>query len=69
MKLPWRRKERQQQLEEEIQSHLDMASRDRMDRGESASHAERSVRREFGNVALVEHITRDQWGWSCHSLS
>jgi hypothetical protein len=65
----WRRKEQQQQLEEEIQSHLEMATHDRLDRGESASHAERSVCREFGNVALVEHITRDQWGWSCHSLS
>jgi predicted permease len=64
VRLPWRRKERQQQLEEEIQSHLEMATQDRLDRGESASHAERSVRREFGNVALIEHVTRDQWGWN-----
>jgi putative ABC transport system permease protein len=59
----WHRK-KQQQLEEEIQSHLEMAKRDLVDRGQPCSDAERAVRREFGNVALVENATRDQWGWS-----
>jgi predicted permease len=63
VRLPGRRKERQQQLEEEIQSHLKMASQDLMDRGESASQAVRSARHEFGNAGLVEMVTRDQWGW------
>jgi predicted permease len=56
----WRRK---QHLDEEIQSHLEMAKRDRIERGESTAQAESSARREFGNVALVEHVTREQWGW------
>jgi len=64
VKFPWRRREQRQQLEEEIQSHLEMAKQDRIDRGESAAQAETSVRREFGNVALVENITRDQWAWN-----
>ena len=34
------------------------------DRGEPAQQAEHSARREFGNVTLVEHVTRDQWGWT-----
>jgi putative ABC transport system permease protein len=55
---------KQQQLEEELQSHLEMSKRDRIDRGESPAQAESSARREFGNVALVEHVTRDQWGWT-----
>ena len=63
MKLPWRRRQRQQQLEEEIQSHLEMATRDRLDRGESPTHAQHVTRREFGNVALIHDVTRDQWGW------
>ena len=63
MKLPfWRNTQRQQQLEQEIQSHLQMAASDRVDRGESADRAQQAVRREFGNVALVEQVTRDQWG-------
>ena len=63
MNFPFDRQQRQERLEEEIQSHLDMAKLDRMDRGESPTQAEGAARREFGNVALVEHVTRDQWGW------
>src|SRR6266849_3915297 len=59
----WGRKLRQQQLEQELRSHLQMAARDRMDRGESGEHAQQAARREFGNVTLVKQVTRDQWGW------
>ena len=40
MKLPLWRRRREEELEEEIQSHLQMAIRDRIDRGESADEAE-----------------------------
>jgi putative ABC transport system permease protein len=59
----WRRSKRQTQLEQEIQSHLQMAASDRVERGESADSAHQAVRREFGNVALVEQVTCDQWPW------
>src|SRR3981189_1240487 len=39
-----------------------MAAHDRVDRGESAQNAQQAARREFGNVALVQQVTRDQWG-------
>src|SRR5216683_33487 len=39
-----------------------MAASDSVDRGESAVRAQQAARREFGNVALVEQVTRDQWG-------
>src|SRR5215831_19845127 len=58
----WRRR-REEELEEEIQSHLTMAARDRSDRGEMAEQAEASARREFGNVGLVKEVTRGMWGW------
>ena len=64
MKLPLRRGEKQQQLEQEIAAHLQMAAQDRLGRGESPQQAEAAARREFGNVALVESVTRDQWAWS-----
>ena len=63
MKFPsWRKSQQQADLEQEIQSHLLMAASDRVDGGESTEHAQQAARREFGNVALVEQVTRDQWG-------
>src|SRR5215813_8361265 len=63
MKLPfWRRKLREEELEEEIRSHLQMAIRDRMERGETAEQAEISARRELGNLGLIKEVTRDMWG-------
>src|SRR5262245_63019056 len=65
MKLPlWRRRRREEELEEEIQSHLRMAIRDRIERGESAEEAESAARREFGNVGLIKEATRGMWGWA-----
>jgi predicted permease len=62
VRLPfWRNEQRQAQLEQEIKSHLQMAASDRVERGESPQHAQQAARREFGNVALVEQVTRDQW--------
>jgi putative ABC transport system permease protein len=63
MRFPLWRNKRQQHLEHEIETHLQMAKRDHLDRGESAQHADSAARREFGNVALVQRVTRDQWGW------
>jgi putative ABC transport system permease protein len=64
MRLPgWRRKQHQSDLEEEIARHLQFAAGDRVERGESAERAQQAARREFGNVALVEQVTRDQWPW------
>src|SRR5215510_15191617 len=70
MKLPlWRRRRREEELEEEIQSHLQMAIHDRMGRGESAEKAESAARREFGNVGLSKETTRGVWGWTEARLS
>src|SRR5882724_3402797 len=55
---------KQSDLEQEIKAHLQMAAQDRIDRGESPTQATHSARREFGNVALVENVTRDQWAWT-----
>ncbi len=64
MRIPWwGRRRREAELEDEIQSHLKMAARDRVARGENATDAARSVRREFGGVSLVKEVTREMWGW------
>jgi predicted permease len=57
----WRRK-KVEELDDEIESHLKMAARERVERGESSAQAEVSARRELGNVGLVKEATRDVWG-------
>jgi putative ABC transport system permease protein len=58
-----RRKQREQELDEEIRAHLAMAVRERIERGENPADAEANARCEFGNRTLVKEITRDTWGW------
>jgi len=60
----WRkRRQRQEELSEEIQTHLEMAARDRIERGEEVAQAREAAHREFGNAAVVREVTHDQWGW------
>jgi putative ABC transport system permease protein len=58
-----RRRQREQELDEEIRSHLAMAIRERIEQGEDPAEAEANARREFGNLGLVKDVTRDMWGW------
>jgi len=57
------RRKRERELDEEVQSHLKMAAVDHTERGQATADAERAARREFGNVGLVQEVTRDVWGW------
>src|ERR1700674_4909066 len=59
----WRRKKLDRELEEEVRTHLEMATNERVDRGEDKREAERAARREFGNVGVVKEVTREVWGW------
>src|SRR5882724_298808 len=59
----WRRKQREEELDTEIRSHLNMAAHDRVERGESFSEAQNFARRQLGNISLVKETTRDGWGW------
>jgi len=64
MKWPTWRRRQDAQLDEELQSHLELAIQDRIDRGESPERAAAAARREFGNVILVRETVRDMWGWT-----
>ncbi|HET7374126.1 MAG TPA: ABC transporter permease [Gemmatimonadaceae bacterium] len=61
--LPWTRARRTRELADELRAHLELAEADRIARGESPGDAALNARREFGNVGLVEEISRDEWGW------
>lgn len=54
---------RKDDLDEEIQAHLRMATEDRIGRGEQPAQAQSSALREFGNVPLIKDVTHDTWGW------
>jgi putative ABC transport system permease protein len=54
---------REKEVDEEVRSHLEMAARERVEKGEEKKEAERAARRDFGNVGLVKEMTRDVWGW------
>jgi putative ABC transport system permease protein len=59
----WRRKRQDADIDEELRIHLEMAARERVERGDTAKEAERAARREFGNVGLVKEVTQEQQGW------
>ena len=63
MKIPLWRRGQDEDLQEELESHLRMAIADRVARGETLTEATRNAQREFGNVQLVHEVTRDTWGW------
>lgn len=56
------RQKRQQELDEEIGSHLRMAERDLIERGETPEEAHYAARREMGNESLIKEVTRSMWG-------
>jgi hypothetical protein len=58
----WRRR-KEEELDAEIQSYLDEAISDRMERGETAEQARANALIEFGNVGLVKEVAREMWGW------
>ena len=54
---------RKQLLDEELQGHLRMAIEERIAQGQPRDEARAAAMKEFGNLALVEDVTREQWGW------
>jgi predicted permease len=60
----FRRNRPDDELEQEIQAHLAMATRDRIAAGEDPQAANAAARREFGNRTLIKETTREMWGWS-----
>ena len=58
----WRKKDGD--IEDEIESHLQLAIQDRIERGESPREARRAALLEFGSVRLVKEDARAVWSWT-----
>ena len=55
-------KDKDAELREEIASHLQMATTDRIERGAPPIEAAVAARRELGNISQIQEATRDVWG-------
>jgi predicted permease len=66
VKLPWpiASARRSDELRQELEAHLHMAVADRVARGERVETARRAAMREFGNIPLIQDVTREMWGWA-----
>jgi putative ABC transport system permease protein len=64
-KLRWltKRPDREAELREELQFHLDEEADQRQADGLAEDEARSAARRELGNLTLVEENTRAMWGW------
>ncbi len=60
----FRRRDRDAQLNEELQFHLDEEAEERREQGLSADDARWAARRDLGNLALLQEDTRAVWGWT-----
>jgi predicted permease len=60
--LRWRRQE--QDLQDEVATHLTMDTNERIEAGERPDTARQAAYRDFGNVARVVEDTRAAWGWT-----
>jgi predicted permease len=58
------RNRRYDELSATIREHLEEKIADLMDNGMSREEAERTARREFGNLTLIEERSREVWQWS-----
>lgn len=65
MRLPgWLRRRGVDDIAQEIDSHVAMATRDYIARGLTPDEARAAATREFGNVLLVRETTREVWSWT-----
>ena len=59
---PWSWERRNQELQEELETHLRMTIEDRVARGETPDQAHSAAMKEMGNLLLVADTTRSYWG-------
>lgn len=59
-----RRRQREQDLERELRSHLELEAQDQQDSGLDAEQARYAARRAFGNTTCVQEEVREVWGWT-----
>ncbi len=59
----FRRKQREQDLERELRSHLELETEEQEEIGLSNEEARLAAQRAFGNTTRVQESVRETWGW------
>jgi predicted permease len=60
----WQRKQREQDLDRELRTDLDLEAAEQQQSGLSEVEARHAAQRAFGNMALIKEDTRATWGWA-----
>jgi predicted permease len=58
------KRNRDRDLNREIQDHLELEAAEHRDSGLSAADANRAAQRVFGNPTYIKEATRETWGWT-----
>ena len=59
-----RRKQREQDLERELRSDLELEAQEQRENGLSPEEARYAAQRAFGNATYVKEEVREMWGWA-----
>src|SRR6185312_4537110 len=62
--LPWKRRDRELSLEEELRSHVELAAADALKEGAAPDEAVLAGRRDLGNTLLIQEDARTIWGFA-----
>ncbi|MBI3280367.1 MAG: ABC transporter permease [Acidobacteria bacterium] len=63
LRMLFRRERFDRELEEEMQSHLEMQAEENLEHGMAFEDARYAARRQFGNPMLLAEDSRARWGW------
>ncbi len=61
--LPWVRRNRDQTLEEELTSYIDISAQNAEQSGLSPDEARFAAKRDLGNISRAKEETRSQWSF------
>jgi hypothetical protein len=59
----WRRQQREEDLNRELQSHLELEAAEQQDAGLSPEKSRYAAQRAFGNTTIVAENVRAAWGF------
>src|SRR5215510_11508635 len=59
-----RQRDREQDLERELRSHLELEAEEQQESGLSPEEARYAAQRALGNTTVVKEEVREMWGWT-----
>jgi hypothetical protein len=65
----WQRKQREQELDRELRSDLELEAEELQEKGLPPEEARHAARRAFGNATRVKEEVRSTWGWTSFERS